>query len=449
MVPDRPARRLTGLTRVFDRPARRGHAVGVTRRPGGLPWPAAALLALVVGGCGPAPSPSGLAIGASPPSGTAAAPSVVPATPVPNPGHELYGFIPYWEMDDTIAADLVHTPLTTVALFSVTSTAKGAIDASKPGTKAIEGAVGAAIIDTAHAAGARVDLVFSSFGAGRNKTFFGHTAVQDATIAALVALVGTLGIDCLDVDVEGLDSQLIPAYGAFVGRLRASLVAAHPAGQVTVATGPGPTGAAMAVAALAAGADRAFLMGYDYRTATSDPGGTSPLARADGGRTLPWSLDAYAAAGVPVTKLLLGLPLYGVRWPVTAPVVGAPRTGNGVVWVIRKHADLLGNSAIVPTVDDLEGVAVYFEGSDGSTGVPSFDPAASLDPSATPSTVTWTAAYVDTPATLARKLGLAESRGLAGAGFWAIGYERGLPAYTDLMRTFTSGSVPPQVLPGG
>ena len=25
-------------------------------------------------------------------------------TPVPAPGHEVYGFLPYWEMDDTIAA---------------------------------------------------------------------------------------------------------------------------------------------------------------------------------------------------------------------------------------------------------------------------------------------------------------------------------------------------------
>jgi hypothetical protein len=203
----------------------------------------------------------------------------------------------------------------------------------------------------------------------------------------------------------------------------------------------------MAAAALAAGADRAFLMGYDYRTATSDPGAISPLSRLDGGRDLPWSLDAYAAAGVPVTQLLLGLPLYGMRWPVAGPVLGAPQTGDGEVWVLRKHADLLTNPSIVPVVDDLEGVSVYFEGSDGSTGPPPFDPSASPDPSATPSMVTWTAAFADSPATLARKIGLGESRGLAGAGFWAIGYERGLPAYTALMRTFVAGGVPAVPMP--
>ncbi len=55
----------------------------------------------------------------------------------------------------------------------------------------------------------------------------------------------------------------------------------------------------------------------------------------------------------------------------------------------------------------------------------------------------WTAVYVDSPATLAVKLGLGEQRGLAGAGFWAIGYERGLPAYTDLFARYVAGAVPP------
>jgi hypothetical protein len=57
--------------------------------------------------------------------------------------------------------------------------------------------------------------------------------------------------------------------------------------------------------------------------------------------------------------------------------------------------------------------------------------------------VTWDAVYVDSPATLATKLRLARDRGLAGGGFWAIGYERGQPAYTDLMRRFAAGDAMP------
>jgi hypothetical protein len=38
-------------------------------------------------------------------------------------------------------------------------------------------------------------------------------------------------------------------------------------------------------------------------------------------------------------------------------------------------------------------------------------------------------------------LSLADDRGLAGAGFWAIGYERGLPDYTSLIARFAAGKL--------
>ena len=399
---------------------------------------AAALAAALVASCGAGPDPSP---GAGSPTVDATGslpggPGVPSPTPVPAPGHELYGFLPYWEMDDTIAAHVAATPLTTLALFSVTNTSKGALSTTAAGYQRITGASGSAVIDAAHGRRMRVDLVFTSFGASRNRTFFGGTAVQDATIASLVALVGKLGLDGLNVDVEGLDLTQVEAYGAFVGRLRTALVTADAGDRLTVATPSGPTGAAMAVAALAAGADRVFLMGYDYRTASSDPGATSPVERADGGRSLTWSLDLYTAAGVPVQQLLLGLPLYGVTWPVAGPVIGAPATGAGQAWILRKHVDVLSDPAIVPARDDLEVVEVYLFGADGGVGLPS--PGSSVAPDST-----WSAVYVDSPATLEVKLGLAEARGLAGAGFWAIGYERGLPGYTDLMTRFSAGAVVP------
>ena len=435
--------------------------------PSGVRSIAAVLAVALLASCGspttPTPSPS-----TSSPTGSAALPSgsdgLAPSdSPVPTPGHELYGFVPYWEMDDTIAAHLAATPLTTVALFSVSNTSRGLINKTQTGYKRITGPVGAAMIAAAHGRGTRVELVFTSFGASRNKTFFANATLRSQTVASLVALVGTLKIEGVNVDVEGLDIGLAGAFGAFVGELRTALVAADPGDMVSVSTGAGPTGAAMAAAAIASGADRVFVMGYDYRTAGSSPGATSPITRTDDGRSLTWTLDLYAATGVPSEKLLLGLPLYGMSWPVVAPVIGAPATGNGAVWVLRQHLDVMTNPAAVPQTDPVEAVDVYFLGSDGSVAAPSsaIPPAptdsgglsgASSDPSLTPaptptpvplpSGVTWRAVYVDSPATLAAKLGLGESRGYAGAGFWAIGYERGLPAFTDLMTKYVAGNVP-------
>jgi spore germination protein YaaH len=423
-----------------------------------------ALGALVLGACGPAPLPAPTGDVASPEvTGRTTASGEPTATVPPAPGHELYGFLPYWEMDDTIADHLAQTPLTTLALFSVTDTAKGVINTRLTGYRRITGDPGARIIREAHERAVRVELVFTSFGAARNQAFFANEIRQDATIGALVTLVGDLGLDGICLDVEGLDPLSLAEYGSFTRRLHDAVIAADPGDRVTVATSANAFGAAMAATAVAAGAERTFLMGYDYRVADSSPGATSPLVKRDGDRDLGWSIELYAAAGVPPERTLLGLPLYGMTWPVAGPVVGAPETGRGEAWILRRHLDILADAAIVPLRDAQEMVEVYLFGSDGSIGPPSPVPTgppspvptgppvspppasavspggSSPHPPASPVDVSWTAVYVDSPATLAPKMELANANGFAGVGFWAIGYERGLPLYTALMERFVAG----------
>jgi Glycosyl hydrolases family 18 len=399
----------------------------------------AMLLAITLAACGTAPTPTP----GPPASGPAVTPDAGPSaspTPAPVPGHELYGYLPYWEMgDEGLPEHVAGTPLTTLALFSVTHNSKGGVNATQRGYQLITGDVGRRLIREAHDRGTRVELVYSSFGAARNRKLLESADLQAKVSASLVALAGDIGVDGINVDIEAVDPTLVPAYGGFVGDLRTALLAARPGSMVSVATGAHALGAAMAVAASAAGADRIFMMGYDYRTGRSQPGATSPLDRSDGEpASLRRSLDLYDALGVPADRLLLGLPLYGVEWPVAGPVIGAPSTGNGAAWFPRAHLDLLGNPAAVPLRDAVEQVEVYFLGSDGTVGPPSPDPSG-----ASPPARTWNAVYVDSPDTLAPKLALANDRGLAGAGFWAIGYERGLPAYTQLMARFTAGETLP------
>lgn len=391
---------------------------------------------------GPSTNPAGRQGGGATASETASEGSSEPSSsprPRPVPGHEVYGYVPYWEMDDGIADHVRGTRLTTLLLFSVSDTSKGAINTRQNGYKRITGPIGKRMIRAAHDRGARVELVFTSFGAERNARLFADRVRQDATIAALVDLVRKLKLDGVNADIEVLDPTLIAEYGDFIRRLREAVVAADPDDRVSVATQANLSGAAMAAAAAEAGADRIFLMGYDYRTGRSAPGATSPIDRRDGEeKDLVWSLDRYVDAGVPVERTILGLPLYGVTWPVAGPDLGAPQTGQGDAWIPRRHLDMLRDEDIVPQRDETEQVEFYAIADDGSTPPPSPDPTAEASDGSAERR-RWNAIYVDSPATLASKLALANERGLAGAGFWAIGYERGLPAFTKLIDRFATG----------
>jgi hypothetical protein len=107
-----------------------------------------------------------------------------------------------------------------------------------------------------------------------------------------------------------------------------------------------------------------------------------------------------------------------MSWPVAEPTIGAPSTGSGEPWILRQHLDVLRSRSIAPERESIEVVEFY--------ALPA-------------GRRTWRAVYVDSPATLATKLALANERGFAGAGFWAIGYERGLPAYTKLIARYAAG----------
>jgi spore germination protein YaaH len=395
-----------------------------------------AVLTLGAGGSRPAGSGAPGATGASG-SGEQAGPIGGPATPgatvVPKPGHELFGYVPYWEMNAGITDHLAKTPLTTLGLFSVTNKRDGTIDTSQQGYKKIAGALGKQMIREAHDRHVAVQLTFTSFGDARNQRLFGPNtmATQDAVIAGLVKMAGDTGVDGISVDVERLDPTLVPAYGDFVGRLRDAVRKANAKGQVSVSTSADQTGAAMAAAATAAGADRVFLMGYDYHYGQSDVGASAPMARRDGqSQDLPWSLDLYASMGVPVEKTVLGLPLYGVRWRVAGPEIGAQRLGDGAIWVPADNPKFLASPPAPPQFDPLEVVEFY-----------AVAPTVSPVPGDSRATAGWQAIYVDSPRTLAPKLSLADQRGLAGAGFWAIGYERGLDGYQQLMHDFVAGKL--------
>ena len=388
--------------------------------------------------------PPGSSAGADASGGPVDGPPTVAPTPTPRPelgGTELYGYLPYWRINEGSAAYVRDVPLSTLALFSVSANRDGTIHTGRLGYQRITGPIGRQIIAEAHARDVRVELVFTSFGERRNSRFFATSTINSApttspgssapagggdpapnwllTVSQLVELAVDLDVDGINVDVERLGEADRTAYGLFLSTLRRSLLEAKPKARVSVASEAGERGVGNAAAAAAAGVDRIFLMGYDYHWSGSQPGASSPVDRLDGVYDLRWSIDSYVQAGVPRDRILLGLPLYGMTWRTTGPERWSPVVGNGKSWILDGNLDVLLDPEFEPQRDPIEH-AEYFVEQDGET---------------------WLQTYYDSPATLRLKLALARDQGLAGGGFWAIGYEQGLPGYLELMADFRKGDV--------
>ncbi|HEX3948040.1 MAG TPA: hypothetical protein VHW47_10055, partial [Acidimicrobiales bacterium] len=90
----------------------------------------------------------------------AAAPASLAAAP-PMAAREVFGFAPYWTLEQNTGFDL--SGLTTVAYFSVGIDPDGTLDQSGPGWNGYQSQALVDLVDRAHAAGVRVVLTVNDF----------------------------------------------------------------------------------------------------------------------------------------------------------------------------------------------------------------------------------------------------------------------------------------------
>lgn len=338
-----------------------------------------------------------------------------PASPMSTHlSRDVYGYLPYWKLDRATIDAIDWNALSILGLFSVTQRADGTLDTGLAGYRAITGSLGREVIATARARGVRTELTLTSFGLDKNDTFFANATAQARTIEQLVALARDLGVDGVSVDVELIHAEFYDAWAAFSATLRGALRAVIPDATVSVATNGNWSGSQMAKRAAASGIDRIFLMGYSYRSAGSAPGAIAPLdTRSSTGLDIVGTLDRYAADGVPLGKVLLGLPWYGMSWPTESGVLGARATGGGSTYVPASWQEMPAALGVPLNYESRESVSWYaFRNADG----------------------TWRQVFFDTPQSLRPKYQLAIARGLAGVGIWVIGYQGTLPGYWEQLR---------------
>ncbi len=322
---------------------------------------------------------------------------------------EVYGFVPYWLETPQTVAGLRMDLLTTVSFFDVGFHRDGSLERSSLGYPALVSASSSAIIQAAHAVGVRADLTLASFGFLKNRAFLRSGPAQRRTIAQVAALVRSRGLDGVTVDFESVYRRDLPAFGRFVDSLRRAIRAHNPAGRVTVAVGASQAGVAMAAAVLKDHADRVLIMGYDYRGESSTTtGSTDPLVRRDGGMSLTWTLNLAAAAKLPMERLILALPYYGMTWPTKTRAVGA--APDRAKYRVSPAYPIRISKVALPA-----GARIGYDPVEATAWVMTWDAHRQV----------WRQTYYDSPKALQAKFSLAKSRGLAGIGLWALGYDAG------------------------
>lgn len=321
----------------------------------------------------------------------------------PGPHMTVYGYLAYWDDDLNIVPwdELSH-----IAIFQADVGTNGSLsNTSRLSQTAAAVAMGAPY-------GVRVHICVTNFNSTELATLLSSASARATLVANLKSWVDNTGAHGVNIDFEGLPASQRQNMVTFVDELAAANV-----GDIVLATPAVDWSDAWDYAALTARADL-FIMGYGYHWTGGNPGPGDPLY--GGGIWPAWSLDWSArdyveTNGGDPSRIILGLPLYGISWPVSNPTtVPATRTGNGssIFWV-GANADAATNGRRW----------------DSSSLSPWF---------ATSTRQSW---YPDVESVRYR-VQYASNTGLQGIGFWALNYDDHDDALWTMIREETTEDPP-------
>jgi spore germination protein YaaH/flagellar hook assembly protein FlgD len=357
---------------------------------------------------------------------------------------EVFGFLPYWELSDS-STRLDWEKLSTIAYFGVGVAANGDLQRKNSDGSTTVGWSGwtssklTGVINAAHSSGARVVLTVQSFawssaGVTRQRALLGSSANRANLARQIAGAVRDRGADGVNLDFEPIISTYGDEFTALVRSIRAELNKVARGYQLTFDTtgwiGNYPIGDATA----SGGADAVVIMGYDYRTGSSNPvGSVAPVGGPsyDIGDTI----RSYLAR-LPASKVILAVPYYGRAWSTASASLDA-RNISGTEY---------GASTTV-----VYGTAVQFAADHGRKWDPIEGVAWTVyhrqNCTATYGCVNpYRELYYDDAKALGLKYDLINHYNLRGAGIWALGYDGTRPElYQVLKDKFITDKVPPRI----
>jgi len=268
-----------------------------------------------------------------------------------------------------------------------------------------------AAVNAALAHGVKVDLCVTLMNQANLTSFLANSTARQTLITNLINLIQSRGANGVNIDFEGMASSDSINFKTFMIALCNQMHTAIPGSQVSYCLPAVEwTANKFSARALVNYVDMFIIMGYDYYWGGSSMAGpTDPLYNFNTGYnyTLAKTITYYQNQGVPLSKIILGLPYYGKQWATTDNSVGSSTTATGTsptYKVVRANADgyystkLWNNTSFSP----------YYTFQIGSQ---------------------WYQCWIDDAYSLGKRFDLVNQRGIGGIGIWALGYDNGYSNY--------------------
>ncbi len=360
---------------------------------------------------------------------------------------EVFGFLPYWQVNSSTLR-IQYDKISTIAYFGVGADAAGNLQKRNSNGTLTTGWSGwtsakmTSIINNAHATGTRVVLTVQSFawnssGKARQKALLGSSSARLHLARQITAAVRDRGADGVNLDFEPLVSGAESQFTALVRTIRTELSKVRKGYQITFDTTGFIGNYPIESATAPGGADAIFIMGYDYRGATSSPvGSIAPLARS--GYDIRDTVAAYAAR-VPASKLILGVPYYGRAWSTATNLVhsrniSGTRYGASTTVIYTNALPFLTQYGKNYAATEQVAWTVYRRQNCTTTY-------GCVNP--------WRQLYIDDARTLGAKYDLVNRYNLRGAGIWALGYDATRPElWGAIQDKFITDTIPPAITSG-
>ena len=335
-----------------------------------------------------------------------APPSLANAAPL-RP-HEVFGFAPYWTLNQSAGFDV--SKLSTIAYFSIDVNPDGSLDESGPGWNGFQSQDLSDLVTRAHASGDRVVLTVTSFDQSALNALTSSSSAPATLSTALIAAIKSKNLDGVNLDFEGSGSADQTGLTSLVTQVSAAIHAANPHFQVTMdtyASSAGDAGGFYNVHALAPAVDGIFVMEYQLNL-QSNGSAESPLTSSMFSDQK--AVNQYLAA-VPASKVILGLPYFGIDWPTTDGTLTAQAAGPAAQLAVSQITS--------------SGHPVYWD-TTTSTAWTSYEVRNQ-----------WHEAFFEDPTSLYDAAQLASANSLAGVGIWALGMDGNNPDMLSALLGFS------------